>query len=187
MKHRANRLSDIDPRFGLEIDVRDYNNELVLSHDKPKKDSVKLSEYLKHVDKETPVAINVKSSEIESDIYNAINGILKEYFAFDWPVPSLVKALRTGLTCACRLSEYEKDIHPKCSWVWIDAFHSIWYDSSLLRSLKKRGLKLAIVSPELHQRNKEIAKVAAFVRNGLADAICTDMPEYWYNDKSSVV
>lgn len=184
LKHRANKISDIDARFGVEIDVRDYGSNIVLSHDKPGKQAIKLSDYLNKLQKNTMVAINAKSSEIESDIYNILGRNKHvQYFTFDWSVPSLIKALQAGLVCAFRMSEYEKEIHPGCSWVWVDAFHSIWYDQAFLKALKSRGLKLALVSPELHGRADEMSKLARFVSNGLVDAICTDLPEYWYNDK----
>ena len=44
LKHRGNAVNDIDSNLGIEIDVRDYNNELVLSHDYPNQQSVKLDE-----------------------------------------------------------------------------------------------------------------------------------------------
>ena len=65
-----------------------------------------------------------------------VNQKISNYFTFDWSVPSLFKALSYDITCAFRLSEYEKDIIPNCTWAWIDSFHSIWYDEKYLRNLK---------------------------------------------------
>ena len=93
---------------------------------------------------------------------------------------SLFKALNYDITCAFRLSEYEKNIIPNCTWVWIDSFHKIWYDADFLSSLKKLGLKLAIVSPELHNRKSETKKVKDIVNGIQVDAICTDLPDFWY-------
>lgn len=180
LKHRVNKILDIVPRIGLEIDIRDFNNELVLSHDHPTQDSIKLTDFFQQINSDVLIAINIKTSEIEKELYEIIsNSRIHHYFTFDWPIPSLQKALQSNLICAFRLSEYEKYIHPNCSWVWLDSFHSIWYDLTLLRSLKGWGLKIAVVSPELHQRESELENMKEIVKSGMVDAICTDLPEYW--------
>lgn len=180
LKHRINTVLDIDQQFGIEIDVRDYNNEIVIAHDHPTTNSVKLTDFLKHVNPDLLLAINVKSSELENELHNTLmNYEIKNYFTFDWPVPSLLKAINKKLICAFRLSEYEKEIIPNCSWVWLDTFHSIWYDEIFLDSLKNKGVKIAVVSPELHNRKSELPKIKEIVKSGKVDAICTDLPEYY--------
>jgi len=181
LKHRANSLHDIEPNLGLEIDIRDYKNELVLAHDHPDEQSVKLVDFLQNISKNSLLAINIKSSEIETELESILRkSNISNYFTFDWPLPSLLKALKCNLTCAFRLSEYEKNIIPNCSWVWIDSFHGIWYDADFLLTLKKSGLKLALVSPELHNRKSELDKVKNIVNTVKVDAICTDLPDFWY-------
>lgn len=188
IKHRVNAVLEIDSRFGSEIDIRDYNNDLVLSHDNPSRENITLREFLKKIDMNKILAINAKTSEIEKELYQIIQKTgIKNYFTFDWSIPALLKALNTKLVCAYRLSEYEKDRYSNCQWVWLDAFHSIWYDKSLTSSLKDEGYKVAIVSPELHGRKKELNKVKEIVKSGTVDAICTDLPEYWLDDKSNTV
>lgn len=178
--HRINSISEINPNLGLEIDVRDYENILVLSHDSPSGSEQLLDDFLKHIDKNQLLAINVKSSEIENQLkLNLDKNNIKNYFTFDWSVPSLIKALNIKLSCAFRLSEYEQFIFDNCSWAWIDAFHSIWYDEKLLTLLHDKNIKTALVSPELHDRNNELKKIKEFVNLGLVDAVCTDIPEYY--------
>ena len=46
--HRTNTIEKIDSRFGAEIDVRDFNGKLILSHSYPKNDSVTLENFLHH-------------------------------------------------------------------------------------------------------------------------------------------
>ena len=94
----------------------------------------------------------------------------------------MIKSIKCNLSCAFRLSEYEKEIIPNCTWVWVDCFEKIWYDSNFLSFLKDLHLKIALVSPELHGRTSEIKKFEAIVNSISVDAICTDMPEYWNND-----
>jgi hypothetical protein len=183
LKHRVNSIKDFDVRYGVEIDVRDFNNKLVISHDLPNENSLELESFLVTIPKETFLAINVKSSEIEFDLKRIIDKHkFKNYFTFDHSIPSLIKSIKCNLSCAFRLSEYEKEIIPNCTWVWVDCFEKIWYDSNFLGSLKDLQLKIALVSPELHGRKSEIEKFEAIVNSISVDAICTDMPEYWNND-----
>ena len=183
LKHRANSIEQINPKFGLEIDIRDYNNDLVLSHDYPTDQCISLSNYLKNISSSQLLAINIKSSEIENDLFTILEKYkIYNYFTFDWPVPSLMKALKKNLSCAFRLSEFEKDIVSNCKWVWIDSFQKIWYDSEFLESLKKSGLKIALVSPELHGRKSDLEQIKEIVSSINVDAICTDLPDFWLND-----
>ena len=180
LKHRVNSLDKVDPNLGIEIDIHNYNNELVLAHDHPNEQSIKLNDFLKAVSKNHLLAINIKSSEIEAELKSIlVNLKISNYFTFDWSTPSLFKALSYDITCAFRLSEYEKDIIPNCTWAWIDSFHSIWYDEKYLRNLKTTGLKIALVSPELHNRDSELERIRKIIKNIDVDVICTDVPEFW--------
>ena len=129
IKHRVNSIKEINPKFGLEIDISEYNNKLVLAHDHPNEQSVKLEDFITYVPKNSFLAINSKSVGIEAELKIILSrSKITNYFTFDWPVPSLHKAICHDLNCAFRLSEYEKDIIPNCPWVWLDSFNEIWYD-----------------------------------------------------------
>ena len=180
IKHRVNSIKEINHKFGIEIDIHNYNNELVLAHDHPNEQCIKLDDFITHVPKNSLVAINIKNEGVEAGLKTILSrSKTTNYFTFDWPVTSLDSAISHDLNCAFRLSEYEKDIIPKCPWVWLDSFNEIWYDSDFLLSLKKSGIKLAIVSPELHNREEDINKVKDIVNAVKVDAICTDIPEFW--------
>ena len=180
IKHRVNSIKEINPKFGLEIDIHNYNNKLVLAHDHPNEQSIKLENFITHIPKNSLLAINIKNEEVEAELKIILSrSKTTNYFTFDWPVTSLHNAINHDLNCAFRLSEYEKDIVPNCPWVWLDSFNGIWYDADFLISLKKSGIKLAIVSPELHNREADISKVKDIVNAVKVDAMCTDMPEFW--------
>ena len=180
IKHRVNSIKEINPKFGLEIDIHNYNNKLVLAHDHPNEQSIKLEDFITHIPKNSLLAINIKNVEIEVKLKIILSrSKTTNYFTFDWPVTSLRNAINHDLNCAFRLSEYEKDIVPNCPWVWLDSFNGIWYDADFLISLKKSGIKLAIVSPELHNREADISKVKDIVNAVKVDAMCTDIPEFW--------
>ena len=183
LKHRVNSINDYDTKYGVEIDIRDFNNKLVLSHNPPNENSFKLESFLATIPKETFLAINIKSTEIELDLKKILDKYgFKNYFTFDHSIPSLIKSIKCNLSCAFRLSEYEKEIIPNCNWVWVDCFEKIWYNLNFLNSLKDLQLKIALVSPELHGRNSDIKKFEVIVNSISVDAICTDIPEYWNND-----
>ena len=180
IKHRVNSIKEINPKFGLEIDIHNYNNKLVLAHDHPNEQSIKLEDFITHIPKNSLLAINIKNEEVEAELKIILSrSKTTNYFTFDWPVTSLHNAINHDLNCAFRLSEYEKDIVPNCPWVWLDSFNGIWYDADFLISLKKSGIKLAIVSPELHNREEDISKVKDIVNAVKVDAMCTDIPEFW--------
>ena len=180
IKHRVNSIKEINPKFGLEIDIHNYNNKLVLAHDHPNEQSTKLEDFITPVPKNSLLAINIKNEEVEAELKIILSrSKTTNYFTFDWPVTSLHNSISHDLNCAFRLSEYEKDIVPNCPWVWLDSFNGIWYDADFLISLKKSGIKLAIVSPELHNREADISKVKDIVNAVKVDAMCTDIPEFW--------
>jgi len=183
LKHRTNLIEKIDSRFGAEIDIREHNGKIVLSHNIPNKNCIDLATFLDHFSNDSLLAINVKSSEIENELKKILESKNhKKYFAFDFAFPSLRNALKIELNCAFRLSEYEKDLHPNCGWVWIDCFNEIWYDEKYLEMLKEKRYNIAVVSPEIHNRSKnkdEFQKIRGFSENGLIHAICTDTPELW--------
>ena len=41
------------------------------------------------------------------------------------------------------------------------------------------GLKLALVSPELHNRTNELERIRMIVDKINVDAVCTDLLEFW--------
>ena len=167
-------------KFGLEIDIRDYNGILVLSHDLPNEKCLSFEKFLESVNPNTMLLINVKSTDIQQNLQEILTKYkIENYFTFDWAVPDLLKAVKNNLICAFRVSEYEKEIIPGCTWVWVDSFHSIWYDEKYLKNLKTAGLKIALVSPELHNRDSELERIRKIIKNIDVDVICTDIPEFW--------
>lgn len=180
LKHRVNLMSDIDLEYGAEIDVRDHNGVIVLSHDYPSDNSERLSDFLKHFPKNRLLAINVKSCGIEIDVNNMLKNH-KNYFLFDFSLPYLLKSIHMDIPCALRLSEYEKELFKGPKWAWIDSFHSVWYSDKYIESIKNKGYKIALVSPELHKRSNKLdyEKINSMINKKLVDAICTDVPDKW--------
>jgi hypothetical protein len=181
LKHRVNTINEIDQNFGAEIDVRDYDGSLVLSHDCPNSQNLQLINFLKNFPKEKLLAVNVKSCGIEKDLFDILHNKQINYFAFDFSLPSIFDAMKNNLTCALRLSEFEKELLDGPKWIWLDSFKSIWYSKDYVYSIKNLGYSISVVSPELHGRSdeKEIDQIKSLIDDDLIDAICTDIPETW--------
>ena len=64
------KRKEINPKYGLEVDIRDYNNKLVLSHDVPNEQSEDLEDFLTHIQENNFLALNIKSVEIEFQLKN---------------------------------------------------------------------------------------------------------------------
>ena len=55
-------------KLGLEIDIRDYNGILVLSHDLPNEKCLLFEKFLESVNPNTMLLINVKSTDIQQNL-----------------------------------------------------------------------------------------------------------------------
>ena len=91
--HRINSiklLKKIPYNYGVEIDIRDYKNTLILNHD-PFKKGESFLKYLKHF-KHRFLVINVKSEGIETKIYNILQKRkINNFFFLDVSLPFIVK------------------------------------------------------------------------------------------------
>ena len=62
-----NKLKNLNQNYGVEIDLRDYNKNIHLSHD-PFKKGIKFSEYLKKYNHKF-IICNIKSERIEIKVH----------------------------------------------------------------------------------------------------------------------
>ena len=69
-------------KFGIEIDIRDFNNEIVISHDTPNKNNPKLITLLeKGLHHDLPLAFNIKSDGISEELAKIIKNFkVSNYF-----------------------------------------------------------------------------------------------------------
>lgn len=171
--------------FGTETDLRDYDGEIVISHDMATKDSITFSHFLqifKSSDPALPLALNVKSDGLQKPVAEILEKEgLSNYFFFDMSIPDTLGYIRNGLAFYSRQSEYEPvpALYDKCTGIWLDCFEGIWYDEALLEGHINNGKNVAIVSPDLHKREyKEFwAKLRDMEICGSDRLIlCTDFP-----------
>lgn len=176
----------LDAGFGLELDVRDLNGRLVVSHDPPVGEALPFAELLAAFDRfgrPGPLAINIKSDGLQS----ALAGMLEPFaphdcFVFDMSVPDTLGYLRTGLPVYTRHSEYEPQpaFLDRAAGVWMDCFENDWIDAEAIRRHTDAGRAVALVSPELHRRPHLGAwaswRPAADRAGGPPVMLCTDFP-----------
>jgi hypothetical protein len=191
--HRCNTISELQnvpQEFGVEIDIRTNNGKLILHHD-PLEDGVILEDWLLFFKHKTLI-LNVKEDGLENSIQCQLKKFnITNYFFLDQPIPSIVKFALSGQTCAAiRYSEYEpidtaQIFSGKLLWAWVDCFNTATPNIDSLVILSNLNYKICIVSPELHNINRqiEIPKFSAEIlrHKNLVSAICTKFPELWKN------
>ena len=171
--------------FGIETDFRDFNGDLVVSHDLPRDDAMPISEFVnlfKSSGNDETIALNIKADGLQLLVKQMVESSgMKNYFAFDMSVPDMRGYFSEGIPTYTRLSEYEQNPSylEKSIGVWLDAFESEWYDINIFDHLIKKNKQIAIVSPELHGRPHydlwTFLKTNKLYQNSLI-SICTDFP-----------
>jgi len=200
--HRINQselLMGLAPEAGVELDVRDHLEHIVLQHDpfssSQQPTPEKLSEYLKKFHLKGPLIVNVKSEGIEeSCIKLLVQQQIKNWFFLDLSMPSFVrfseKAARGEISgfgpdnLAVRFSdrepiEYALSFQNKATWVWVDSFNNMPLTAENYKILKKH-FKICLVSPELHGHSSEkITEFKSQLAGMKIDAVCTKRADLW--------
>lgn len=173
--------------FGIETDIRDFNSELVISHDIADQHCMKLSELLDIREKYNntlPLALNIKADGLQYKLNLLLEEYnIKNYFVFDMSMPETLQYLKHNIVFFTRESEYEKFpiLYYEASGVWLDEFKEHWINEQTIKEHLNNNKQICIVSPELHkiehrdrwQYYKKMEKTL-MVKNLM---ICTDFPE----------
>lgn len=172
--------------FGIETDFRDLNGRLVISHDMPDDSAMKIEEFIDLFKKNpvpAPIALNIKADGLYTLIKDLIiQSGMPNYFVFDMSVPDTRGYIAQQVPVFTRLSEYETApaFFEQSRGVWLDAFESEWYDSTVIKKLLDSNKEVAIVSPELHRRPHlklwHLLKENNFHKTNLV-SLCTDFPQ----------
>ena len=179
-------LALVPRSHGVEVDVRSSNGRLYLSHD-PFKEGEDFESWLKHYSHQFLV-VNVKEENIEPACRDLLNDAgLKNFFFLDQASPQIIRAgLEGWRDGACRVSEFEDPntaLVKLCDWAWLDCFLPGTKSFTKIAELKRLGLKVCLVSPELHGAHREPESrdfaEEALEQDILPDAICTKSPSIW--------
>lgn len=163
--------------FAVETDLRCYSNEVIVSHDSPTEEVVRLFELENW--KDGRFALNIKEDGLHEH-FVPWRSVLEDSgsFLFDGSTPDMLKYAQSHIPIANRLSEVEELLKIATKYVWLDAFQSEWWDLGTIQKLCDLGYEVIIVSPELHGRNpSEVWDMfAKLCKSGKNVGICTDFP-----------
>ena len=181
--HRINTIEElkkIPKEYGVELDLRDFADRLVLQHD-PFKDGEDFEEYLKHYNHGTMI-LNIKSERIEHKVLELIQKYnIKKYFFLDSSFPMIYLLSKSGeKNIALRFSEFEGidtilNMKGKVEWIWVDCFTKLPITAENYKLLKEHGFKFCLVSPELQGQNEKLEYYKKYLQDEgiFFDAICT--------------
>jgi hypothetical protein len=172
--------------FGTETDIRDFDGELVISHDVANKDCItikKLFEIYKSIDTKSSLALNIKSDGLQNLLKKSLKqNNINNYFVFDMSIPDTIMYLKEGMNVFIRQSEYElgTPFYDSASGIWLDSFDGVWYSEELVKKHLNNGKRVAVVSSELHSR--EYLEQWTFLKSWSIITndnliLCTDLPE----------
>lgn len=182
ISHRINtidELKNVPTDCGVEIDLRDKGNRIILAHD-PFKDGEDFEDYLRHYNHGTMI-LNIKSERIEHRVLELINKYeINDYFFLDSSFPMIyLLSKESESNVALRFSEYEGldtilNMKGLIKWVWVDCFRRLPITFESYTLLKNSGFKLCLVSPELQGQAEKIEQYKAYLESQQIefDAIC---------------
>jgi hypothetical protein len=171
-----------DAGYGIETDLRDRLGELVISHDPATGGEMTLAEFLAlPADPGLPLALNIKADGLAVRVRDALAGSGRtNWFVFDMSVPDTRQQLKAGNPVYLRVSEHEPQppFQEAARGIWLDAFDGRWFGADEVRRWLARGLKVCVVSCELHGRDPAALWQALAPLAGMPGlALCTDRPD----------
>jgi hypothetical protein len=145
--------------FGVEFDVRDSAEGVVLAHDPWEPTPEPIGSFLAVVPPSGTLAINIKACGLAGRIERelAAHGVLSSRcFFFDMAIPDHLAYQKLGLPAYVRISEVEPwgPLAEQSAGVWLDAFRSTWWEPEMVAQWLRKGLEVCIVSPDLHRRDR---------------------------------
>ncbi|KDA94724.1 hypothetical protein [Pantoea agglomerans] len=176
--------------YGTETDVRDYNGNLVISHDIPDENCLKFEDFLDiYISEKTegllPLALNIKSDGLQKKIKELL--LLKnieDYFVFDMSVPDTIGYRNENINYFVRYSEFESlnSLYDNANGVWLDGFEKDLVEENLIEKFLNDNKFVCLVSSELHKRpHRELwSSLKSYNKSVLENSkliLCTDLPE----------
>jgi hypothetical protein len=189
--HRCNsvaNLKSINTKYGVELDIRTYNGNLILNHE-PYVTGESLDQWIKFYNHKLLI-LNVKEEGLEDKIkLLLLKHDIENYFFLDQSFPFIIKKSKEGeKKIAVRVSDYEsiitaKNVSDLVSWVWLDTFNELLFTEEDYLNLRKLNYKICLASPELHPHNDKSKilpiKMKLKKMKIKLDAVCTKFPEIW--------
>ena len=179
----------IDEGFGIETDLRDFDGNIIISHDPPRSSRMPISfeGLLKQINSSPNmgrIALNIKSDGLSAMIESLIASHSLDpnrFFVFDMSIPDSLSYLKGSIPAYSRISEYEQSapFPQQSKGVWVDNFNGHFPQVQWATDLVEKGIRAAVVSSELHQRDhsdlwNKIFETGLYL-NPLFE-LCTDFP-----------
>ena len=191
ISHRRNTIAELvntEKKYGVEVDIRTNNNELIIHHD-PFADGENFEEWLNYYNHDTLI-LNIKEEGLEARLLDLMKSKeINNFFFLDQSFPFIVKWMKQGMTkSALRFSEYESvytalSLKDQVDWIWVDCFNVFPLSKEDYSRLKEANFKLCLVSPELQGRDSvdEIIEIHKYLEDNLMniDAVCTKKIHLW--------
>lgn len=191
ISHRRNTISelvDTEKKYGVEVDIRTNNNELIIHHD-PFADGENFEEWLNYYNHDTLI-LNIKEEGLEARLLDLMKSKeIDNFFFLDQSFPFTIKWMKQGMSkSAIRFSEYESvytalSLKNQVDWIWVDCFNEFPLSKEDYSRLKEANFKLCLVSPELQGRDSvdEIIEIHEYLEDNLmnVDAVCTKKIHLW--------
>ncbi|EAJ5680816.1 hypothetical protein BXA13_00615 [Campylobacter lari] len=173
--------------FGIETDLRDMLEQIVISHDMSNSNCLTLDDFFalyKRFSNNFPLALNIKADGLQSILKEFLEKYnVNNYFVFDMSVPDALLYIKAGFNVFTRQSEYEKQpsFYNEACGVWMDEFYEHWINEKIIREHLENNKKICIVSPELHKRDfkkewQEYKEISKKLDNDDSLMLCTDYP-----------
>lgn len=202
IQHRVNDIHELQrtpTHYGVEIDIRNHGDKLLIVHDPFTTDGVELSDWLSFY-KGRFLILNVKEEGLQPKLLCLLKlHKIDNFFILDESVPYILKYALEGISnFAIRVSEFEsvdtalalqehlKKNGCRIDWIWVDSFIGIPLPEQNATLLKDAGFRLCQVSPELHHVNEPNSwegRISAFQeamgKTCYADMVCTKRPDLW--------
>ena len=182
-----NKLKNLNYNFGVEVDIRANEKDLIIGHD-PFSDYINFKDWLLFYNHGTLI-LNVKENGLEEELIKTMHYFKKDnFFILDQSFPYIVNTIKAGeKRCAVRLSEYESintvlSLKDKLDWVWIDFFTKFPVDYEIYKTLKTNNFKLCFVSPELNgHTHLTCLELKNYIKHHKMyfDAVCTKKVNFW--------
>lgn len=157
--HRINnsdQLKKVSIQYGVELDLRDFGEKIILEHDPFKEGGECFENYLKSY-KHSGIILNIKSERVEIKVLDQLKKYgITNYFFLDSTFPMIyhLNKYYNEKRIAIRFSEYESiesvlKVKDMVEWVWVDCFNKFPLTPEIYKKIKDSGLKICLVSPEL--------------------------------------
>jgi hypothetical protein len=183
--HRVNTINElkkIPEIYGVEVDLRDCGNEIVLQHN-PFIGGELFEDYLRNY-RHRLLILNIKSERIEFRVLKLLKRYgVRDYFFLDSSFPMIFQLFKHGeYNTAVRLSEFESidtvmRVQGLVKWVWVDCFTKFVLRGKEYEAMKRARFSMCLVSPELQGRHDDIVEHCSELDNQriIPDAVCTKL------------